>query len=81
MKLALSLTSLAAAACLSSIAYANDVLITASQMLDVRTGKMVSNPSILVRDGRIVSVKQGEQTVAADTKKIHLAGMTLLALD
>ncbi|MBI3711626.1 MAG: amidohydrolase family protein [Burkholderiales bacterium] len=64
----------------ANIASAADVLISASKMLDVRTGKMVANPEILVRDGRIVSVKSGAgaTTVDKETRKINLAGMTLL---
>jgi imidazolonepropionase-like amidohydrolase len=44
-------------------------------MLDVRTGRYVQNPQILVRHGRIASV--GGQAVAAD-RRIDLPGMTLL---
>ncbi len=64
----------------ANTASAADVLISASKMLDVRTGKMLANPEILVRDGRIVSVKTstGAGTVDKDTRRINLAGMTLL---
>ncbi len=59
---------------------AADQLISAAKMLDVRTGKMLTNPQILVRDGHIVGVKQGGDTytVDKDTQKIDLPGMTLL---
>lgn len=58
---------------------AADVLITGGNMLDVRTGKLIANPQILVRDGRIVSVKQGTPTSNdASIEKIDLSGMTLL---
>lgn len=64
----------------SGLASAADVLISASKMLDVRTGKMLANPEILVREGRIVSVKSGAgaTSVDKDTRKINLPGMTLL---
>ena len=64
----------------SASVYADDILITAKNMLDVRTGKMIDNPQIFVRDGRIVSVKQGKNIAAEykDAKKIDLAEMTLL---
>jgi imidazolonepropionase-like amidohydrolase len=83
MKFPLSLIASAlalSATCLTANVMAADVLISASQMLDVRTGKMVSNPQILVRDGRIVSIKQGSapEGTAADAKKIDLNGMTLV---
>lgn len=62
-------------------ACAADLLISASNMLDVRSGKMLANPLILVRDGRIVSVKQGSSASTSankDAQKLDLPGMTLL---
>src|SRR4051812_16894901 len=34
-----------------------EVLISAERLLDVRQGKMIQRPEILVRDGRIVEVR------------------------
>ena len=64
----------------SASAYAADVLVSAAHMLDVRSGKMLDNPQVLIRDGRIVGVKQGVGAYAVDkdTQKIDLPGMTLL---
>jgi imidazolonepropionase-like amidohydrolase len=64
-----------AASAVATAAHADTVLITAGRMLDVRTGRYVQNPQILVRDGRIVSV--GAPAAAAD-RRIDLPGMTLL---
>lgn len=73
------LSSLVATGCLAGQAIADDVLITAANMLDVRTGKMLSNPHILVKDGRIVNVSQKLATnLSSEVKKIDLAGMTIL---
>jgi imidazolonepropionase-like amidohydrolase len=74
----IALTSLFLA--MSASVYAADVLITAKNMLDVRTGKMIDNPQILVRDGRIVSVKQGKNISVEykSAERIDLAEMTLL---
>jgi imidazolonepropionase-like amidohydrolase len=60
--------------------YADTVLLTADRMLDVRTGKMLSKPSILIRDGRIIDVSNNGalENVPADAKRIELKGMTLL---
>lgn len=60
--------------------WAADVLISADRLLDVRTGKMVLQPEILVRDGRIVSVKSGSGStpVPAETQRLQLKGLTLL---
>ncbi|MES2901700.1 MAG: amidohydrolase family protein [Pseudomonadota bacterium] len=71
---------MAAALAASSAAFGADVLISADRLLDVRTGKMIANPHILVRDGRVVELRQGGARVnaAAGVKTIALPGMTLL---
>ena len=75
----LRLTLLAAAIGNLGGALAADVLISADRMLDVRTGKMVASPQILVRDGRVVEIKQGAGSInAPDAKLVALPGMTLL---
>jgi imidazolonepropionase-like amidohydrolase len=55
-------------------------VVTADQMLDVRTGNMIAKPSILIRDGRIVEVASNGASVnaPAQAKRIDLKGMTLL---
>lgn len=79
MKKTICATLVAAACAFTAHAFAADVLITASNMLDVRTGKTIANPQILVRDGRIVSVKNGgTPNTDANVQKIDLPGMTLL---
>ncbi|MGX9217259.1 hypothetical protein ACWV27_02430 [Massilia varians] len=64
-----------------SAAQAAEVTITADRLLDVRTGRMVQNPEILVRDGRIVNVKPASATSAAAPgdagTRIALSGMTV----
>ena len=73
------LTLLAAAIGNLGGALAADVLISADRMLDVRTGKMVASPQILVRDGRVVEVKEGAGSISAPgAKLVALPGMTLL---
>lgn len=67
-------------------AHAADVLITADRLLDVRAGRMIDRPEILVRDGKIVSVKANATPAPASTTaaagesatRIALPGMTLL---
>jgi imidazolonepropionase-like amidohydrolase len=66
------------AACTVALA-GPDTVITAERLLDVRSGKYLEKPAILVRDGRIVEVKaQGTLAVPADAKRIALDGLTLL---
>ncbi|WP_329603123.1 Xaa-Pro dipeptidase [Undibacterium baiyunense] len=84
MKKTICSALITAAFCMSAPALASgkadvaDTLITARQMLDVRTGKMIANPHILVRDGRIISVKQNANGADSKVQKIDLAGMTIV---
>ncbi len=52
--------------------------ISADRMLDVRSGRYVDKPLIVVRDGRIASVGRQGDPVPADAKPIALSGKTLL---
>ena len=52
--------------------------ITADRMLDVRSGRMVERPHLLVREGRIVEVGSGDAPVPAGASHVDLKGMTLL---
>ena len=53
-------------------------VITAARMLDVRSGRMVEAPQLVVRDGRIVSVGRAGDAAPAEARRIDLPGMTLL---
>ena len=60
-------------------AAAADIIYSADKLLDVRTGKMLNKPQVLVRDGRIVAVKQAPDGFPADAvQRVDLPGMTLL---
>ena len=52
--------------------------ITADRMLDVRSGRMVEHPHLLVREGRIVEVGSGDAPVPAGAAHVDLKGMTVL---
>ena len=52
--------------------------ITADRMLDVRSGRLIDDPHVLVRNGRIVETGSGATAVPADAKHVDLKGMTLL---
>ena len=72
---------LAAAAALSIAAPATAAtIVTADRMLDVKTGRYVDHPAILVGDdGRIQQISNlASMTVPAGTRQIDLAGETLL---
>lgn len=76
---ALSLCLAAAGLCSVHAAHAADVIISADRLLDVKSGRMIQNPEILVRDGKVVSLKPDAATpAAADATRIALPGMTLL---
>ncbi|GAA5083203.1 metal-dependent hydrolase family protein [Lysobacter panacisoli] len=55
-----------------------EVVVTAQRLLDVRSGRMIENPQVLVRDGRIVEVGRVGASVPAGARRIDLPGMTLL---
>ncbi|WP_137172689.1 amidohydrolase family protein [Massilia sp. HP4] len=75
----LNILSLCLAAAGWSSAHAADVVITADRLLDVKSGRMIQNPEILVRDGKVVSLKPDAATPpASDATRIALPGMTLL---
>lgn len=75
----LSLCLAAAGWSAAQAAHAADVVITADRLLDVKSGRMIQNPEILVRDGKVVSLKPDAKTPAApDATRIALPGMTLL---
>ncbi|MDI9237863.1 amidohydrolase family protein [Lysobacter sp. LF1] len=56
----------------------DDAVVTADRLLDVRSGRMIDHPQVLVRDGRIVEVARAGAPVPADVKRIDLPGMTLM---
>ncbi len=76
----LLVTAIALACAASAPAHGADVLVSADRLLDVRTGKMVANPQVLIRDGRIVAVKHGANAFpeATGARRLALPGMTLL---
>lgn len=53
-------------------------VVTAARMLDVRGGRMIDRPQLVIRDGRIVSVGRAGEAAPADAQRIDLPGMTLL---
>lgn len=69
-----------AALSFSTFAQSSTQLLTAERMLDVRTGRLLDKPSILIRDGRIIEVAINGVSVNApdDVKRIDLPGMTLM---
>jgi len=71
---------LAAAAVAFCVPASAATIVTADRMLDVKTGRYVDNPAILVGDdGRIQQIGNlASMTVPAGTKQIDLAGETLL---
>ena len=73
------LAAAALAAAMPVLGTAADTYITADRLLDVRSGKYLDKPAILVREGKIVDVKTQSQLAApADAKRIDLPGVTLL---
>ena len=71
---------LGGAALLGAVSAQAATLVTADRYLDVRTGRYVDNPAILVGDdGRIQAIGQlAAMSVPVGTPMVDLAGMTLL---
>ncbi len=53
-------------------------VVSAARMLNVRSGKIIDNPQIVIREGRIVSVGRAGDNAPADAMRIDLKDMTLL---
>jgi imidazolonepropionase-like amidohydrolase len=53
-------------------------VVTAERLLDVRSGRYVADPQIVIRDGRIASVGRKGDAVPDGATRIDLAGKTLL---
>jgi imidazolonepropionase-like amidohydrolase len=74
--------ALACALCAPAAAQTDSVsghtVLTAARMLDVRSGRTIENPQILIRDSRIIAVGRGGDEVPAGAERIDLPGMTLL---
>lgn len=76
--LAASGTTVQAQSLVDANAQAGEVVITAQRLLDVRTGRMIANPQVRVRDGRIVEVARSGAAIADGARRIDLPGMTLM---
>ncbi|MDB5472317.1 MAG: Xaa-Pro dipeptidase [Caulobacter sp.] len=75
----LALIAGVAASLIAGAAGAATVAVTADRLLDVRTGKYIEKPLVLITDGKITAVGgQASMTVPADATKVDLPGLTLL---
>jgi imidazolonepropionase-like amidohydrolase len=63
---------------LAAAAHADTVVITADKMIDVLAGRVVDHPQVTVVDGRIAAVGPAGAAVPPGSRRIDLAGMTLL---
>lgn len=58
---------------------AETVAVTAARMIDVETGRVVTDPVVIATDGRITAVGTATTiTIPAGARRIDLAGLTLL---
>ncbi|MDO9336214.1 MAG: amidohydrolase family protein [Caulobacter sp.] len=75
----LALTAGVALSLLAGVASAATVAVTAERLLDVRTGKYVEKPMVVITDGKITAVgSPASMTLPAGTRTIDLPGLTLL---
>lgn len=66
------------AAVLAAPAPAADTVVTAARLLDVRSGKLVEAPQVVLRDDRIAAVGKAGDPVPEGATRIDLPGKTLL---
>ena len=62
-------------------AHADSVVVTAARMLDVKTGRYIEEPVIVITDGRIATIvgrNGGRPNIPQGARRIDLPGMTLL---
>lgn len=71
-------TSVQAQTIADASAQPGEVVITAARLLDVRSGRMIDNPQVRVRDGRIVEVAREGAAIPQGARRVDLPGMTLL---
>ncbi|MBP7369977.1 MAG: amidohydrolase family protein, partial [Arenimonas sp.] len=76
--LAFSVLTLATGSQLRAQATPQDTVIVAERLFDSKSGKMINNPVVLIRNHRIVSVQSGGALPTGATQVIRLDGMTLL---
>jgi len=67
-----------AAAVLAGGAQAKTVAVTAERLLDVKTGRYLEKPLILIEDGRVASVGKAGDAVPTGAERVDLPGVTLL---
>jgi len=67
-----------AVAMLAGAADARMVAVTADRLLDVKAGRYVDRPLIVITDGRIASVGKAGDAVPAGAERVDLPGVTLL---
>ena len=68
----------AAVAMVAGAAEARTVAVTAERLLDVKSGKYVEQPLVVIQDGRIVSVGKRGDAAPAGAERVDLPGVTLL---
>jgi imidazolonepropionase-like amidohydrolase len=70
--------ALAAATMLAGVAEAKTVAVSAERLLDVKSGKYVDHPLVVITDGRIVAVGKAGDAVPVGAERLDLPGVTLL---
>lgn len=66
---------------LATPAAAETVVVTAARMLEVESGRVVDQPVIVVRDGKVASIASGpgqRPQIPADAKRVDLGDVTIL---
>jgi imidazolonepropionase-like amidohydrolase len=67
-----------AAAMVAGAADAKTVAVTAERLLDVKTGKYLEKPQIVIVDGRITAIAKAGDAAPRGAERVDLPGVTLL---
>ena len=78
MRLGLGMALAAMGLALAGGAGAKTVAVTADRLLDVKTGKYVDKPLVVITDGRVVSVGKAGDAAPKGAERVDLPGVTLL---
>jgi imidazolonepropionase-like amidohydrolase len=60
------------------LAQAGSVVVTADHLIDVRTGRVIDHPQVVITDGRISAIETAGAAVPAGSTRVDLPGLTLL---
>jgi len=79
MALSIRILTFLSITCIALNTFAKDSYIIADAYLDVKSGQLLTKPTLHIRDNKIIAIKlNGKMTIPAGAELINLSGKTLL---